>query len=73
MIAKDERDAYKFFLLATVFNTDVRLATLAEDLKREMLDIRLNLGIIKFASDETFRIEHTAEQCVKTCKTYADE
>jgi hypothetical protein len=40
----------------------VGLATLAEDLEREMLDIRLYLGIIKPASDETFRIEHTAEQ-----------
>ena len=55
----DERDTNKFFLLATVFNMDVGLATLAEDLEREMLDIRLNLGIIKLASDETFRIEHT--------------
>lgn len=53
---------------------DVGLATLADDLERKMLDIRLNLGIIKLASDETFRIEHTAEQWVKTCKmTYADK
>ena len=51
---------------------DVRLAILAEDLERVMLDVRLNLGIIKLASDETFSIEHTAEQWVKTCKTYAD-
>ena len=52
---------------------DVGLATLAEDLEREMLDICLNLGIIKLASDETFRIKHTAEQWMKTCKTYADK
>ena len=53
---------------------DIGLATLAEDLEREMLDIRLNLGIIKLASYEPFRIEHTAEQWVKTCqKTYADK
>ena len=52
---------------------DVRLATLTEDLEREMLDVCLNLRIIKLASDETLRIEHTAEQWVKTCKTYADK
>ena len=52
---------------------DVGLATLAEDLEREMPDIRLNLGIIILTSDETFRIEHTAEQLVGTCKTYADK
>ena len=60
---KNEKYTYKFFCLATVFNMDVGLATLAEDLEREMFDIRLNLGIIKLASDETFRIKHTEEQC----------
>lgn len=36
---KSKRDIYKFFLLATVFNTDVGFTILAEDLEREMLDI----------------------------------
>lgn len=40
---------------------DVGLATFAEDLEREMLDIRLNLGVLKLASDETFRIKHSAK------------
>ena len=57
-----EKKTNEFFLFPAVFNMDVGLATLAEDLKREMLDICLNLRIIKLASDKTFRIEDTAEQ-----------
>ena len=62
---KKKKKSYKFFPLATVFNLDVGLTALAEDLERVMLDIRLYLGIIKLASDETFRIEHTAENWVR--------
>jgi hypothetical protein len=36
-------DTYKFFILATVFNTDVGLASFAENLE---FDIRLYLCII---------------------------
>ena len=56
------RDTYKFFLLPTVFNTYVGPAILAEDLKWEMFEIRLDLCIIEFASDETFCIENTEGQ-----------
>ena len=55
----DERDKYKFFLFITVFNTNIGLAILAKDLEWEMLDIGLDLSIIKFASDETFYIKYT--------------
>ena len=52
-------DTYKFFFLATVFNTDVGLASFAEKLEWEMLDILLYLCIIEFASNEAFCIENT--------------
>jgi hypothetical protein len=54
-------DTYKFFLLSAVFNTNVGFTTLAENFEGEMFDIRLDLGIIELASNETFRIEDTAE------------
>jgi hypothetical protein len=54
-------DTYKFFFLATVFNTDVGLASFAEKLEWEMLDILLYLCIIEFASNEAFCIENTRE------------
>ena len=59
---KRSRVTYKFFLLTTVCNTDVGLATLVEDLERETLEIRLDLFIIELASDETFYIENTEGQ-----------
>ena len=48
-----------------VFNADVGLAVLAEDLEWEMLEIRLDHFIIKVASDETFCIENTECQVRK--------
>ena len=50
----DQRDRYKF-LFITVFITDIEFAVLAKDLEWERLEIRLDLCIIKFASDETFK------------------
>jgi hypothetical protein len=35
----DALNTYKFFLLATVFNSDIRLAFLGENLEREVLDV----------------------------------
>ena len=59
---RDKKTNYKFFLLATIFYLDIRLAALAEDCEWEMLDIRLDLDIIELASNETFGIENTADQ-----------
>ena len=45
-----ERDiTYEFFLFS-VFNLDIGFATLAEALEREVIEIRLNLGIVELAS-----------------------
>jgi hypothetical protein len=60
--AKDEKDTYEFFLLAAVFNTDIGFAAFAEDLEREVLDIRLNLGIVELATNKMFCIENTGER-----------
>ena len=60
-----ERDKYRFFLFITVFITDIGLAVLVKDLEWERLEIaleiRLDLCIIKFASDETFYIKYTED------------
>ena len=53
------KDTYEFLLLAAVFNTDIGFTTLAEHLEREVLDIRLNLGIVELATNKTFCIENT--------------
>ena len=53
------KDTYEFFLIATVFNTDIGFAILAEHLEREVLDIKLNLGIVELATNKTFCIENT--------------
>ena len=53
---------YEFFLFATVFNPDIGLALFGKDFEREMLDIGLHLSIVKFAPNETFRIEDTKEK-----------
>jgi hypothetical protein len=50
---------HEFLLLATVLDTDVRLPGLVENLEREVLEVGLDLLIIKFATDETLRVEHT--------------
>ena len=59
---KKKISTYKFFFLASIFNTDIWFACLAEDLKREVLEIRLNLCIVELATNETFCIENTRNQ-----------
>jgi hypothetical protein len=49
----------ELLLLTTVLDLDIGLAALAEDLEREVLDIRLDLNIVKLAADETLSIEDT--------------
>ena len=48
---------YEFFILATVGNLDVRLASLVNDLEREVLDIGLDFSIAELATNETLRVE----------------
>ena len=43
--------------LAAVLNLNGGLATLADDLEGEVLDVGLHLGVIEFTADETLRIE----------------
>lgn len=43
--------------LAAVLNLNGGLATLADDLEGEVLDVGLYLGVIEFTADETLRIE----------------
>ena len=57
----EDEVTYKFFFLATIFNTDVWLATLAENLEWKMLDIGLYFVVIELASNETFCIENATE------------
>jgi hypothetical protein len=42
---------YKLFLSAYIFNMDVGFACIAEDLEREVLEIRLNLVIVELATN----------------------
>ena len=44
--------------LTAVLNLNGGLATLADDLEGEVLDVGLHLSVIEFATDETLRIEH---------------
>ena len=57
----NEMDTYKFFLFTTIFNTDVRFATLVKDLEWEILEIGLHPRVIKLASNETFHIINTED------------
>ena len=43
--------------LTAVLNLNGGLATLADDLEGEVLDVGLHLGVVKFTADETLRIE----------------
>ena len=43
--------------LAAVLNLNGGLATLADNLEGEVLDVGLHLGVIEFTTDETLRIE----------------
>ena len=62
-------EIYKFFLLAAVVNLDVGFTALAEDLEREVLDIRLNLHIVELATNETFCVEDTTYHALEM-RTY---
>ena len=55
-------DAYKFLFLAAVFDTDIGFATFAEALEWKVLKIRLNFGIVEFATDKTFYVKDTIIQ-----------
>ena len=44
-----------------MFNTDVGLATLVNDLEWEILEIRLDHCVIELASIETFHIKNTVD------------
>ena len=50
---------HKFLLLATVMDTHVRLPGLVDNFEGEVLEISLDLCIIKFAADEALRVEDT--------------
>ena len=65
LMLNDEGNTYEFFLLATIFNADVGFTSLAEDLEWEMLEIRLDFGIIELASNETFCIEDTVGEVLQ--------
>lgn len=52
-----KQKTYELFLLTTVLNFDDRLSTLGHDLEREVLHIRLHLGVIEFPANETLGIE----------------
>jgi hypothetical protein len=47
----------KFLGLATVFDDDNGLTALVDDFEGEVLDIRLDLSVVEFATDETLSIE----------------
>lgn len=53
---------YEFLLLATVFDANIGLAILVEDLKGEVLDIGLHFRIIELAADKTLGVEDTKRQ-----------
>ena len=55
-------DAYKFLFFAAVFDTDIGFATFAEALEWEVFKIRLNLGIVEFATNKTFCVKDTRIQ-----------
>lgn len=52
---------YKFLVLATILNPNVRLAGLVKDREGEVLDIGLNFGLGEFTANETLSIEDTGE------------
>ena len=69
------RNPYEFLLFSSIFNTDIWFALVAEHLEREVLDIRLNLGIVELATNKTFSIEDTRIQILilsENMKRYID-
>ena len=57
-------ETYEIFLLASVLHLDIRLAVLAKDLEREMLQIGLHLSISELATDKTFGIENAGRMSI---------
>ena len=53
----DRNATYEFLVLTAIAYTDVRLASLVENLEEEVLDIRLNLNTIVFATNKSLCIE----------------
>jgi hypothetical protein len=45
----------------TVMNLNVKLPALVDNLEGEVLDVRLDLGIAEFTTDETFSIENAVK------------
>ena len=60
-----EVDTYKFFLLTTMFNTDMGLATLVKHLEWEILEIGLDYCVIEVAPNKTFYIKNTKDYANK--------
>lgn len=53
--------AYEFFVLATILDPHIRLASFVDDFEGEVLNVGLHLGVGKFATNETFGVEDTAK------------
>jgi hypothetical protein len=51
----------KLLLLSLVLHSDVRLTTLVENGKWEVLDVRLDLSIVEFTTDETLGVENATK------------
>lgn len=56
---------YEFLILAAVRNAEIGLASLANDLEWEVLNIRSEFGVIELATDETLSIEDTNKKLDK--------
>jgi hypothetical protein len=51
----------KLLLFPLVLHSDVGFTTLVENSEGEVLDVRLDLSIVKFTTDETLGVENTTE------------
>ena len=51
------KQTYEFTDVTLVLNLDDRLVTPRDDLERPVLLVTLNLGVLEFATDETFSVE----------------
>lgn len=59
---QNETTTHKFLFFPTVFDLDDGFASAADDFEGEVLHVRLDLGIIELASDETLGVEHAAKE-----------
>jgi hypothetical protein len=57
-----KKNTYDFFSFTAVFNTDIGFATLDGSEVLEMLEIRLNLGIVELATNKMFCVKDTRIQ-----------